>query len=154
MKQLIILIAFLIPTFLFSQDGIMLRSEEMPRFPGCEDLDADAEEKRKCSNQKLVEYIYTTVKYPEADRKAGVEGVAVIQFVVDKSGAIRDAKISRDLGEQCGNEALRAVKSMATADIKWRPGMESGKAVNVQFTLPVNFRLESKASSKTKSTGQ
>ncbi len=36
------------------------------------------------------------------------------------------------------DESVRVVKSMP----KWTPGMQSGKPVNVQFTMPVNFRLQ------------
>ncbi len=36
------------------------------------------------------------------------------------------------------DEALRLVTSMP----KWNPGMQGGKPVNVQLTLPVTFRLQ------------
>jgi chromosome segregation ATPase len=36
------------------------------------------------------------------------------------------------------DEAERVVKAMQ----KWKPGMQGGKAVNVQYTLPINFRLK------------
>ena len=35
-------------------------------------------------------------------------------------------------------EAERVVRAMP----KWKPGMQDGKAVNVRFTLPINFRLQ------------
>ena len=37
-----------------------------------------------------------------------------------------------------GDEAERVIRAMP----KWKPGMQDGKAVNVRFTLPINFRLQ------------
>jgi len=142
MKHIILLIVLCLPIVMFSQqEDLFKRVEEMPRFPGCEELEGDSEAKRKCSNDKLVNYIYTNLTYPKTAQKAGVEGTVVIQFVVDKSGEIRDAKIARDIGENCGTEALRVVNSMVNMDMKWRPGIENGVPVNVLYTMPVKYKL-------------
>lgn len=146
MKYLIITISILIPSLLFSQNEAYKRVEEMPRFPGCESMEGTVAEMTKCSNQKLIEYIYNNVQYPKAAQKAGTEGTVVIQFIVDKNGVISDEIIARDIGGNCGEEALRVVKSMAVNDIKWRPGIEKGVPVKVLWTLPVKFKLEGKKS--------
>jgi protein TonB len=59
--------------------------------------------------------------------------------VVEKDGSIGDAKVLRGIGYSCDEEALRVVKGMP----KWIPGTQNGKAVRVQFNMPVKFKLES-----------
>ena len=115
--------------------------EDMPRFPGCEDLPSK-EERKQCADKKMLEFIYKNIKYPAIARENGVEGTAVVQFVVEKDGSITDARVVRDPGAQTGSEALRVVEMMKDRSIKWIPGKQRGRAVRVQFNLPVRFRLE------------
>jgi protein TonB len=116
--------------------------EEMPRFPGCEDQGGTTQEKKACADKKMLEFIYKNIKYPAIARENGVEGTVVIQFVVEKDGAISDAKIVRDIGAQCGQESLRVVNLMNSENLKWIPGKQRGRPVKVQFNLPVKFKLE------------
>lgn len=115
--------------------------EQMPRFPGCEDLPSKAE-KDQCAQKKLLQFIYKNIKYPAIARENGVEGTVVIQFVVDSDGSIDNAKVVRDIGAQCGQEALRVVELMNSKGLNWTPGKQRGRPVKVQFNLPVKFRLE------------
>ncbi len=116
--------------------------EQMPRFPGCENQGGTDKEKKACAERKLLEYIYKNIKYPAIARENGVEGNVVVQFVVDKDGSINKAKVVRDIGAGCGEEALRVVELMNTKGLKWTPGKQRGRAVKVQFNLPIKFRLE------------
>ncbi len=115
--------------------------EDMPRFPGCEDL-GTKQEKMQCAQKKMLEYVYKNIKYPAIARENGIQGRAVIQFVVEKDGKITDAKILRDPGAGTGAEALRVVEAMNDLPERWTPGKQRGKPVRVQFTLPVSFKLE------------
>jgi len=117
--------------------------EEMPRFPApeCENL-GTMQEKKACSDKAMLEFIYKNIKYPAIARENGVEGTVVIQFVVEKDGSIAQAKILRDIGAQCGGEALRVVNLMNEKGLSWVPGKQRGRSVRVQFNLPVKFRLE------------
>ena len=115
--------------------------EDMPRFPGCENL-STKQEKQQCADKKMLEFIYSNIKYPAIARENGVEGTAVIQFVVEKDGSVTDAKIVRNPGAQTGEEALRVVNLMNEKGFKWVPGKQRGRPVRVQFNLPVKFRLE------------
>jgi periplasmic protein TonB len=116
--------------------------EEMPRFPGCEDQGGTAQEKKACADKKMLEFIYKNIKYPAIARENGVEGTVVIQFVVERDGTITDSRIVRDIGAQCGQESLRVVNLMNDQNLKWTPGKQRGRAVRVQFNLPVKFKLE------------
>ena len=111
--------------------------EDMPRFPGCEDKDMDKNEKSKCSKQLMLEFIYKNLKYPKAAKAGNIEGQVIVQYEVASSGEIQNARVLRDIGGNCGEEALRVVKKMPT----WIPGKQRGRAVNVQYTLPIKFSL-------------
>lgn len=101
-------------------------SEVVPEFP-------DGEE-------AMMKYIGTHVRYPEELKKVGAEGRVMVGFVVDKSGSIRDIKVMESSHPLFSAEAVRVVQSMP----KWKPGTQGGKPVNVQYSLPVIFRLKAK----------
>jgi protein TonB len=98
--------------------------EQMPAFEG--------------GNAALFKYLGENLKYPVMARENGVEGTVVVQFVVNEDGSIVTPAVVRDIGAGCGEEALRVVKGMP----KWQPGKQRGKAVRVQFNLPIRFKLE------------
>ena len=114
----------------------------MPRFPGCENAGGSNDEKAKCAQDKLLQYIYKNLKYPAIARENGVEGMCVIQFVVDKDGSVKDANVVRDIGAGCGEAALKVVNAMNNLSEKWTPGKQRGRNVKVFYTLPVRFKLE------------
>ena len=112
----------------------------MPRFPGCENLVTDAE-KKKCADEKMLEYIYQNLKYPAIARESAVEGTVVVSFIVEADGSISDAKVLRDIGAGCGDEALRLVKGMNNIG-KWTPGKQRNQNVSVQYNLPIRFKTD------------
>jgi protein TonB len=119
--------------------------EEMPRFPGCEDITGDKGAKEECAKKKHLQYLYKNLKYPEEARAKGIEGMVIIQFIVRKDGSLDDLKIVRDVGredctESCGDATLKLFKKMQS-EIKWIPGKQRGRSVDVQYTMPVKFKL-------------
>lgn len=110
--------------------------EEMPRFPGCEDV--AAAERNQCAQTKLMEFIFNNIKYPAAAKEKGIEGTVYVKFIVEKDGSITDAEIAKNVEGGCGEEVLRLVYTMP----KWVPGKKDGKAVRTEFALPVKFKLD------------
>jgi len=80
--------------------------------------------------------IHKKIIYPEMARKAGIEGKVIVQFVINKKGEVENPKVIRGIGGGCDKEALRVVKTA-----QFTPGMQYGKPVHVQFTLPITFQL-------------
>ncbi|HMP30557.1 MAG TPA: energy transducer TonB, partial [Saprospiraceae bacterium] len=115
--------------------------EEMPRFPGCEELDGSIKDKEACAKEKLLQYIGNIVKYPNEAKANGIEGQAVIQFTIKKDGGIDDVEVLRDPGAGLGKAAKEAVLSMNQMPEKWIAGKERGVKVAVQYTIPVKFKL-------------
>ena len=106
------------------EEEIFTVVENEPEFPG--------------GMEALYKYLAQNIKYPQLARENGITGKVYVTFVVEKDGSIANPKILRDIGGGCGAEAIRVVKSMP----KWTPGKQRGKAVRVQFNLPVNFNLK------------
>jgi len=77
------------------------------------------------------------VSYPEMARRAGIEGRVTVQFIVNEQGRVENPRVIRGIGGGCDEEALKAVQSA-----RFTPGMQSGRPVRVQYSLPIVFRLQ------------
>lgn len=129
------------PVEVVVDDEIYARVQEMPSFPGCKDLSSEADTK-KCTESKMMSFIYKNLKYPNIAKENGVEGQVVVRFVIKKDGEIDNIELLRDIGAGCGDEAQKTVIKMKESLGKWIPGKQNGRAVNVSYTLPIRFRLE------------
>ncbi len=118
-------------------DEVFKMVDQMPEFPGCEDV-LDPQEHKQCTDQKLLQFIYDNIEYPEEAKDAGVEGMVVVRFVVNKDGSLSDIEVVRDIGAGCGDAVVRVVKQMP----RWIPGKQQGQPVRVQYMLPVRFSLK------------
>lgn len=98
--------------------------EEMPEFPGGE--------------QALRQFIGNSIDYPKVAQEKGIQGKVYVTFVVTKDGSVAKATIARGVDPSLDKEALRVVNSLP----KWKPGKQRGQAVNVSYTVPINFKLE------------
>lgn len=112
--------------------------ERMPLFRDCGLEDSAANQ--QCSTDSLIQYMVRNLRYPTRARENGVEGIAVVRFIVEKDGTLSNITALRDPGQGLGKEAIRIVESMPP----WTPGRQRGENVRVQFNLPVKFALESK----------
>ena len=74
--------------------------------------------------------------YPEVARKARVQGLVIVECVIDKNGTVRDVKVLKPLPFGLDQAAADAVK-------RWRfkPGTLNGQPVDVIFNLTVTFKL-------------
>lgn len=115
--------------------------EQMPRFPGCEEIVGDDKAKKACADQKLMAYLGKNIRYPALAIENGIQGSVVVSFVVEKDGSITNAELLRDIGGGCGEEALRLINSM-NEGYSWIPGQQRGRKVSVRFTLPIRFTLQ------------
>ncbi len=80
--------------------------------------------------------IYKYLNYPEMARKAGVEGLVVVQVIVEADGRPTDPQVVRSPGPILDEAAVAAVMQ-----VRFKPGMQRGKPVRVRYALPVRFRL-------------
>ncbi len=80
--------------------------------------------------------IQRSVIYPEIAKKAGIEGRVFVQFIIDEKGNVVNPVVLRGIGGGCDEAALEAVRKA-----KFRPGKQRGRAVRVQYSIPIVFRL-------------
>jgi protein TonB len=99
------------------EQEIFIVVEEMPRFPGCEGMQGSEPEIKKCAGEKLFQYIFTNLKYPEEAKKNGVQGTVIAKFVVQKDGSIGTVIILRDPGAGLGDAAKQVLLSMNAMNI-------------------------------------
>ena len=81
--------------------------------------------------------LQNNVSYPEMARRAGIEGRVTVQFIVNEQGQVENAQVVRGIGGGCNEEALKAVQQA-----QFKPGMQRGRPVRVQYSLSINFRLD------------
>jgi protein TonB len=103
---------------------IFMVVESMPAYPG--------------GDAALYNFLAENIKYPQMAKESGIQGRVFVTFVVERDGSVTDVRVLRGIGGGCDEEAIRVVKSMP----KWTPGKQRGKAVRVQYNLPVKFTLQ------------
>jgi protein TonB len=81
--------------------------------------------------------LQSQVTYPEMARRAGIEGRVTIQFIVNERGQVENPRVIRGIGGGCDEEALAAVSKA-----RFTPGLQRGRPVKVQYSLPIVFRLQ------------
>ena len=82
-------------------------------------------------------FLAKNVRYPATARQNGTQGRVIVQFVVEKSGALTDVRVLRGIGDGCDEEAVRVLQTSPN----WLPGVQSGRVVRVRFTVQVSFKL-------------
>ncbi|MBL7827563.1 MAG: energy transducer TonB [Saprospiraceae bacterium] len=97
---------------------------------------------RRCGELQLLNLLSSNIQYPAEAREKNVQGTVVINFVVEPgTGRISNLAMLRDIGSGCGDEAMRVLKALDEAGLKWAPGLIEGKPVRVRHTLPIKFKL-------------
>jgi protein TonB len=94
--------------------------EEMPEFPG--------------GYNAMNKFIGENIKVPEYAMP--LEGKVYVRFVVDTDGSIKNVRILKGMHRDYDNAAVKVVSKMP----KWKPGKQAGKAVKVQYEIPIRFR--------------
>lgn len=107
-----------------SDDAIYKVVEKMPEFPG--------------GSQAMFKYLAENIQYPAIAKENNIQGRVVCSFTVNKDGSLSNIEVVLSGGDaSLDKEAVRVIKSMP----KWKPGMQLGKPVRVQYTIPVKFQL-------------
>jgi TonB family protein len=80
-----------------------------------------------------------TPEYPEAARKAGIQGTVWVNLLVGVDGKVKDVKVIKmnDGSPEIQQSALDAAKKYT-----FKPALKANKPVEVWATLPFNFKLK------------
>lgn len=74
--------------------------------------------------------------YPEAARKARMEGVVILEAIITASGSVEDVRVLKSVNPLLDTAATRAVSQW-----RYRPATLNGRAVRVYLTVTVTFNL-------------
>lgn len=106
-----------------SGDKIYSSVETMPEYPG--------------GMKYFKKYIDKNLKYPELAKKNKIEGVVVMQFVVEKNGDITSPRVVRKLEASLDSVAMNLIKGMP----RWTPASDHGVKVRCKYSVPIAFRV-------------
>jgi protein TonB len=106
------------------ESEIFVVVEEMPSFPG--------------GDQALLRFLSENLRYPSLALESHIQGLVVVQFIIDEKGRISAPSILRGIGGGCDEEAIRVVQLMPA----WKPGKQRNRPVKVRYNLPVRFQLK------------
>ncbi|MBN2637598.1 MAG: energy transducer TonB [Bacteroidales bacterium] len=98
--------------------------EKKPSFPG--------------GDKALMQYLASHITYPQDARIKNIQGRVFVSFVVEADGSVSHVHVLRSIYPSLDAEACYVIKHMP----KWQPGMQKGKNVRVNFTLPINFAIK------------
>jgi protein TonB len=79
----------------------------------------------------MYDYIAQELKYPALAKRNRIMGQVIIGFTLNDDGSLANAKILKNIGGGCGDEALRVVKLLKFN----APGFASN------YSIPINFKL-------------
>lgn len=114
--------------------------EFMPSLIPCPEPVVNFGKLDPCTEKMILEDIYENIEYPAVAREYGVEGRALVRFVVGLDGHVEDIEVLRGLCDPIKDELIRLFTGMDKR-LVWRPGMQEGVKVRVQYVLPVSFQL-------------
>lgn len=76
-------------------------------------------------------------RYTETARKAGVQGVVILEAVIDDQGRVTNLQVLKGLPMGLDKSAVEAVSQW-----RYKPATLENRPVKVIFTLTVNFQLQ------------
>jgi len=82
-------------------------------------------------------FLQRNLKYPNEMRLRGLQGKVFVTFIVGAKGELSDIRAIRGPSDDFKDEAVRVLSSSP----RWIPGIQNGRAVSVQYTVPINFTL-------------
>ena len=111
------------PEIKIEDEKVYINVDIEPSFPG--------------GYSEFVNFIKSTVVYPEMAREMGEQGIVYVRFVVNKNGSIEQVSIEQGVTDALNKEAIRVVSKMPN----WIPGEQNGKKVRASYNLPISFKL-------------
>jgi len=64
-----------------------------------------------------------------------------VNFVINRQGKVKSARIIRSVSPSLDAESLRVI-DLLTQQPDWIPGKQKGEAVDVSFTVPIEFKIQ------------
>ena len=94
-------------------------------------------ETRYSTKERPVPVTLISAAYPEADQKAGTEGLAEVEVTIESTGRVSAARVVKATTPAMGEAAVAALREST-----FRPGQKDGQPVPVQVTVAIRFALK------------
>ncbi|MFA6246039.1 MAG: energy transducer TonB [Mucilaginibacter sp.] len=88
--------------------------------------------------EKYYKYVEKNLKYPKAAIKNKIEGQVVLTFIIERDGSFTNINVAKSLSPETDSAAIRLISDPKAP--KWTPGIQNGKPVRVQYSLPFFFK--------------
>jgi TonB family protein len=85
----------------------------------------------------IYEHIAKTTRYPNSAIENNIQGKVMVEFIVEKNGQVKEAKIIESVSPELDKEALRVILALE----KFYPGFMNNQPVRVIYKQPINFKL-------------
>ena len=85
-----------------------------------------------------MKHIGKNFEFPELARQMGIQGKVYVNFVIERNGRVSSITIARGVDKLIDDEAIRVIKKLPT----FQPAKQRGKPVRMQYTVPINARLQ------------
>lgn len=94
---------------------------------------------RSIAQVSQLPHFQTEVKaqYPEAAKRANIEGVVILQVDIDATGAVKMVQLIQGLGYGCDEAALAAVQQSS-----FTPAYAGDEPVPVRIRIPYRFKFD------------
>ena len=102
------------------------------------DLSARKVNKTVDGKAAFKKYIKENLEYPSEALEKGIEGVVVLSFYVEPSGAISNIKVEKSLGYGCDKEAVRLLKEGPL----WKPAVKEGTPIGHEQKVNIRFKID------------
>jgi TonB family protein len=113
------------PPAAVSTDQVLTVVDEMPQFKG--------------GDAALLKYIAENTTYPVEAKKKNITGKVIVKLVVEKDCSVSNIEIAQSVNTLLDNEAIKVVSTLPNFE---KPGKMAGKAVRVQYMIPITFALK------------
>jgi len=130
MKTFLLALLMSIPSALFAQQNAAKDTvyngkdvDKSPEYPG--------------GNEEWLKHLSHNIRYPKEAREKGIEGMVVLQLIVNENGSISNLHVIKSVGGGCDEEAMRMVDTKK----KCSPGIKDGNPVKCYVVVPIKFKL-------------
>ncbi len=110
---------------IIEDDQPFLTAETMPSFQG-----GDLNTFRK--------WVQDNVRFPQIALENGISGRVVLSFVIEKDGRLTNIQVLMTPDRSLSEEAIRVLNKSP----KWSPGKQRNQVGRINYTLPVDLRMQ------------
>ena len=87
----------------------------------------------------ILSEVLKNIKFPLKAQEYNKSGTVFVSFTVDKFGKTSNYHVNKTLGYGLDEESIRVLKLIPD---NWLPGLQKGKAVDVEVSYPIAYALQ------------